>query len=73
MPLVVDKLDKQIRFKPKGGKEITLAFPEGMSATEAANFYAKQYPELTTAKVEGPKIENNKAVYSFSPSVGTKG
>ena len=31
------------------------------------------YPELTTATVQGPTIENDKAVYTFKTTIGTKG
>lgn len=35
--------------------------------------YAGTYPELLNATVSGPKIENNKAIYTFEKSLGTKG
>lgn len=44
-----------------------------LSPEEVMNFYANQYPELTTSNVHGPKIENDNAVYEFKTTVGTKG
>lgn len=74
MALEVTNVPKEIRFKPKDGKkEITLEYPAGMRPSEAAAFYSKQYPELTTATVEGPTMKSGVAVYSFKTSVGTKG
>ena len=40
---------------------------------EVLQFYGNQYPELTTATMEGPKVEGNTAVYSVKTTVGTKG
>ena len=37
------------------------------------NYYANMYPELTTATVHGPVIENDTAVYEFKTTIGTKG
>ncbi len=44
-----------------------------MTVNEVLDFYSGQFPELTTATVEGPKIENEKCVYTFKNNVGTKG
>lgn len=44
-----------------------------MAPNEVAKFYSSQYPELVTASVDGPKIDGDKAVYSFSKNIGTKG
>ena len=41
--------------------------------TEVRKFYAGQYPDLINAQIEGPEIEDDKQVYSFTNSVGTKG
>ena len=44
-----------------------------MSPEEVMQFYSGTYPELTTSNVHGPKVDNNKAVYEFKTTVGTKG
>ena len=46
---------------------------ENMTKEEVLDFYSNQYPELTNASVGGSKIENDKQVFTFSTSVGTKG
>lgn len=55
-----------------GGRELSDPNPE-MTPEEVMGFYSNQYPELTTSNVHGPKIENEKAVYEFKTTVGTKG
>ena len=37
------------------------------------NYYSNFYPELTTATVHGPVLKDDKAVYEFKTTVGTKG
>lgn len=55
-------------------KDIVLEDPsEGMSKEDVLDFYSNQYPELTTANVVGPKIENDSMVFEFITIVGTKG
>lgn len=44
-----------------------------LSPEEVMAYYSNQYPELTTSNIFGPKIENDKAVYEFKTTVGTKG
>ncbi|MGM9776790.1 MAG: PRTRC system protein C [Prevotella sp.] len=54
--------------------KVTLSDPNpDMSPEQVMAFYSNQYPELTTSNVHGPKIENDKAVYTFKTTVGTKG
>lgn len=73
MALEVTKLTREFKFK-KNGTGITLPDPNpDFTQEEVMQFYSGQYPELTTATLEGPKIEGDKAVYSVSTTVGTKG
>jgi PRTRC genetic system protein C len=44
-----------------------------MSKDNVLDFYSNQYTELTNAHVTGPTVKNDKLVYEFSTSVGTKG
>jgi len=55
-------------------QEIRLADPAPRLSIEAIlNFYAATYPVLTTAKIEGPTIENDEIIYRFASTLGTKG
>lgn len=44
-----------------------------MSLEKVKALYAMQYPELTSAKVIGPKLENGEAVYTFDHKAGVLG
>ena len=73
MALEVRKLKREFKFK-KDGTNVTLPDPNPeFSLDEVLQFYSGQYPELTTASMEGPKTEGNMAVYSVKTTVGTKG
>lgn len=73
MALTIKGLERVFTFN-RNNKEMTLSDPNpSMSADEVMNFYANQYPELTTATVYGPETKNDKAIYSFKTTIGTKG
>jgi len=73
MPVQVTNLTREFKFK-KDGTPITLPDPNAeFTVQEVLNFYGGQYPELTTATLDGPKVEGSKAVYSVQTTVGTKG
>ena len=73
MALEVTNLTREFTFK-KNGTVITLSDPDtSLSAEEVLQYYGSQYPELTTATLEGPKVEGDKATYSVKTTVGTKG
>jgi len=58
----------------ENSEEIRLADPaEKLSVEAVLNFYAGTYPVLTTAKIEGPEIQNDEVVYRFVSTLGTKG
>lgn len=58
----------------ENGTEIQLADPNPAWSAEAVmNFYANNYPVLTTAKVSAPHIEEDKIAYRFESVMGTKG
>ena len=44
-----------------------------MSPAEVMDFYSMNYPELTTATVHGPEIEDDLAIYEFKTTIGVKG
>lgn len=71
--LQTSHLKREFKFK-KDGTQVTLPDPNPeMSVQEVLEFYSGQYPELTTANMEGPKIEGKAAVYQVKTTVGTKG
>lgn len=73
MALQVTTLTREFKFK-KDGTTVTLPDPNPEFTTdEVLRFYSGQYPELTTATMDGPKVEGNSAVYSVKTTVGTKG
>lgn len=73
MALEVTNLTREFKFK-KNGTNVTLPDPNpDFTVEEVMQFYSGQYPELTTASLEGPQVDGNKAVYSVQTSVGTKG
>lgn len=73
MPLQVTAIDRVFTLK-KDSKNIDLPDPNPtMSPEEVVKFYSGTYPELTTAKMNGPKVVAGKAEYSLEANVGTKG
>lgn len=56
------------------GQDIKLPDPEPKWSVEAVmNFYANNYPILTTSKVSAPKIKDDAVEYIFESVMGTKG
>lgn len=73
MAIEVTHLKREFTFK-KDGTPVTLPDPNPeFTVEEVLQFYGNQYPELTTATLDGPKIEGKKAVYAVKTTVGTKG
>lgn len=44
-----------------------------MTPDDVMNYYANIYPQLTTATVHGPVINDDTAEYEFKTTIGTKG
>lgn len=44
-----------------------------LSPESVLNFYSQTYPLLTTAKIEGPEIVNDRIEFKFVTTIGTKG
>ena len=73
MAIEMTKLKREFQFK-KDGDLVKLPDPNPQfTVEEVLQFYGNQYPELTTATLDGPKIEGKSAVYSVKTTVGTKG
>jgi len=73
MALSITSLERVFQFK-NGNADITLPDPNpDMSPDAVMDFYSGTYPELTTATVDGPNIKNDRVVYKFKTTIGTKG
>jgi len=56
------------------GKDVQLADPNSAFEPKAVrDHYSLLYPVLTTATVDPPVVENDKLVYRFVSTIGTKG
>ena len=65
---------KRVFILKKGNGTLTLEDPDSrMSLSEVTAFYSINYPELTTATLHGPELEEDRAVYRFKTTIGTKG
>ena len=73
MALDIKGLKREFILK-KGNGTLTLEDPDSrMSLSEVTDFYSINYPELTTATLHGPELEEDRAVYRFKTTIGTKG
>ncbi len=75
MALEVSTPKREFVIKKKNSKEnIVLKDPHpDMTIPEVINFYKPSYPEITTAPVSGPVLEEKKAVFSFNTVIGDHG
>ena len=65
---------KRVFILKNGNGTLTLEDPDSrMSLSEVTDFYSINYPELTTATLHGPELEEDRAVYRFKTTIGTKG
>ena len=73
MALVVNGMERLFTFK-KGTETVELSDINPSDTPEAVmSYYSNIYPELTTASVHGPEMKEDKAVYEFKTTIGTKG
>ena len=71
--LISHQLDRIFLFK-NNDAELELADPApNMQPESVLNFYSQTYPVLTTAKIEGPEINNDRVEFRFVTNIGTKG
>lgn len=71
--LTATDMPRVFRFD-NGGTEVELSDPHEIFSPESVlNFYSATYPILTTAKIEGPEIINDKVTFKFVTTLGTKG
>lgn len=56
------------------GQKVPLADPDILMPPQSVlNYYSNLYPILTTARIEGPEVADDKLQYSFVSTLGTKG
>lgn len=73
MALEMKGLKRVFKMK-KDNSVLTLNDPDAnMSLNEVMDFYSMTYPELTTATVHGPELDEDMAVYEFKTTIGVKG
>ena len=73
MALDIKGIKRVFKLK-KGNSTLVLEDPDSrMSLTEVTDFYSMNYPELPTATLHGPEFEEDRAVYHFKTTIGTKG
>ena len=73
MALDIKGIKRVFKLK-KENSTLVLEDPDSrMSLTEVTDFYSMNYPELTTATLHGPEFEEDRAVYHFKTTIGTKG
>ena len=73
MALQIKGMSRTFKFK-KGTEYVTLQDPDpNLSPDVVMSYYSNFYPELTTATVHGPEIEDDRAVYEFKTTIGVKG
>lgn len=71
--LLATQLERIFIIKDKG-QEIRLSDPEPSWSEEMVlNFYAPNYPILTTATISPPRIEDDNLLIDFESIMGTKG
>lgn len=69
MALKIEKLSRVFVYK---GKEYPDLDPH-MAADKILTLMSNDNPELVNAKISGPEIKNDRAVYQISHVAGTKG
>lgn len=73
MAVDIRGLERVFKFT-HNSKEITLDYPDhDRTPEQVMALYSNQYPELTTATVQGPEFVKDKAVFWFKTTIGLKG
>lgn len=71
--LATTSIKRVFKFNHNGETIELEDFNPSLPFGEIVKFYASQYPELTTAKITGPKSEGDSLVFSIDTKVGTLG
>lgn len=73
MALDITGLHREFKFT-HNGNAVSLPDPDpGRSPEQVMQFYANQYPSLTTATVHGPEMTDDGVLYEFKTTFGAKG
>lgn len=73
MALEISNLKRSFKVT-RNGKDQVLPDPNpDMTVEEVQKFYGTDYPELTNAIPEGPKVVGDKATYNFTTKAGKLG
>lgn len=73
MAVTVEVFKREFIYQ-KDGKDISLLDPGNeFTPHKIRDFYTSEYPELLTGSIEGPKYEEDKAIYILKANAGTKG
>ncbi len=71
--MLITELPRVFIFNNEGSEVVLDDLQESMSPESVLNFYSGTYPILTTAKIEGPEVANDRIEYHFTATIGTKG
>lgn len=65
---------KRVFILSSKGQEVKLADPNpDMSPDEVMVFYSNTYPELVTSTCQGPSFKEDRMLFHFKTTVGSKG
>lgn len=73
MALEVKGLPRKFEVEVRGEKVLLDDLNPKASAEEIKRLYCDQYPELASASIHGPTMNQDHTLYVFSPKPGTKG
>ena len=69
MPLTLERVKRVFKLANR-----TIGDPNpSLSPEKVREFLQVSYPELASASIHGPVVENKVAEYTFKVSIGTKG
>jgi PRTRC genetic system protein C len=71
--LNVKKLPRVFIYKENNERIELEDINHSLSPEAICNHYANLYVILTTAKIVGPEIRNDRQEFEFVPTIGTKG
>jgi PRTRC genetic system protein C len=73
MALQVTQLKRKFVLDNDGDEKPLSDPSSAMTPQEVLKHYLPIYPELTNARVEGPRVEAGQAVYKLTTEAGTHG
>ncbi len=73
MALKKTALKREFVIENKGVKTVLPDPDPNMSPDQVMTFYSNTYPELVTSSCHGPSYQDDRMVFTFKTTVGTKG